>query len=360
MSGPQQRIPAVYMRGGTSRCLVFHGRDLPAQRQERDRIFLAALGSPDPHGRQLNGLGGGLSSLSKVCVVEPASRPDADVDFTFAQVPVRGTDVDYRSGCGNCTAAVAAFAIDEGLVERPDGDATVAIHITNTSSITVARLAVQSGQAVVDGDYELSGVSGTGAPIELEFRDPGGATTGKLLPTGSATDALDGTTVSLVDAAMPVVFVRAEDVGLTATESPDAIDADRELLLRLETLRSTGGRAMGLAESENVPKVCAVAPPVDFTASDGTAYSARDADLAARALSMGNCHRALPLTAALCLAVAARIPGSVVHEAIGADRPTVRVGHPGGVLALAASAESVTVVRTARRLMEGFVLVSAQ
>ena len=233
---PQRKVRAVYMRGGTSRCLMFHERDLPAAGPERDRILLEALGSPDPYGRQLNGLGGGISSLSKACIIGPPSRPDADVDYTFAQVEVRQPSVDYTGNCGNCSSAVGPFAIDEGLVRASEGEALIRVHNTNTNKLIVAHVPVAGGEAAVDGDFELPGVPGRGARIALDFVEPGGARTGKLLPTGRPLDLVEGITASLVDATNPMVFVRAKDLGLAGTETPQALDDDRELSARLESL----------------------------------------------------------------------------------------------------------------------------
>ena len=210
----QSRVRAVYMRGGTSRCLAFHDRDLPPAGPARDHVLLAALGSPDPYGRQLDGLGGGISSLSKAFVVGPPTHPDAQVDYTFAQVEIDRAKVDYTGNCGNCSSAVGPFAIDERLVPSADGETAVRIHNTNTKKIIVAHVPVRDGEAAVEGDFELPGVAGRGARIALDFVEPGGARTGQLLPTGRAVDAVEGVSASLVDATNPVVFVRAKDLGL--------------------------------------------------------------------------------------------------------------------------------------------------
>jgi 2-methylaconitate isomerase len=367
----QRRIPAVYMRGGTSRCLVFHERDLPPAGPARDAVLLAALGSPDPNGRQLDGLGGGISSLSKACIVGPPTLPGADVDYTFAQIEVRKAFVDYAGNCGNCSSSVGPFAIDEGLVAARDGETIVRIHNTNTRKLIVAHVPVAHGEAVVSGDFELPGVAGLGARIALDFVDPGGAGTGRLLPTGRARDVVGGIEVSCVDATNPVVFVRARDLGLTGTETPAAVDADHDLAARLEKLRVEAGARMGLAESAAVPKIAFVGAPAAYAALDGAHHAAADFDVLGRAISMGNCHRAFPLTVAMCLAVAAHVPGTVVHECatLAPGRDDVRLGHPSGVLPVAARvatgggeprAETVTVYRTARRLMEGFVRVPSR
>jgi 2-methylaconitate cis-trans-isomerase PrpF len=362
----QRRIRAVYMRGGTSRCLVFHEHDLPLPGPERDRILLSALGSPDPSGRQLDGLGGGISSLSKACIIGPPTHPDADVDYTFAQVEIRTPVVDYKGNCGNCSSAVGPFAIDEGLVKAADGEARVRIHNTNTRKLIIARFPVRDGEAVVEGDFALAGVPGRGARIALDFVDPGGAGTGRLLPSGAPRDVVGGVEASMVDATNPMVFVRAADLGLTGTEHPEAIDADRALSARLEAIRVEAAQRMRIPGSAAVPKIALVAPPRAFTALDGTAHGAHTMDLTARVISMGNCHRAFALTSAMCVAVAARVPGTLVQECATTTEGDVRLGHPSGILPIAASvrardgapwAERVTVYRTARRLMEGAVRV---
>src|SRR5688500_3901185 len=238
----QLKIPAVFMRGGTSNAIVFHARDLPRDRALWDEIFLAAIGSPDPYGRQLDGMGGGISSLSKVCVVGPSTRPDADIDYTFAQVQVKDAKVDYSGNCGNMSSAMGPYAVDEGLVKASGKEALVRVHNTNTRKIIWSRFALDEGLAAVDGDLSIPGVAGTGAPVRLEFREPGGATTGKLLPTGRVTDVLEvrghGTfNVSMVDAANACCFVRADQLGITGTEMPEALDANAPLLERLQAIR---------------------------------------------------------------------------------------------------------------------------
>jgi 2-methylaconitate cis-trans-isomerase PrpF len=381
-----RRVRAVFVRGGTSRALVFHRADLPADRAAWDRIFLAALGSPDPGGRQLDGLGGGLSSLSKVAVVGPPSHPAADVDYTFGQVAVERAFVDYRGNCGNISSAIGPFAIDEGLVAAHEPEVVVHIHNTNTRKLIRARIPVTRGEAAVTGDFALPGVAGRGARIALDFLDPGGAVTGRLLPTGRPREVLVVADVgevaaSLVDATNPMVFVRAKDVGLDGTERPETLDADRDLARRLEAIRAAAAVRMRLAEdpqtagraSPAVPKVVVIAPPAAYTTLAGEPVAAESVDLVARVVSMGKVHRAFALTGAMCLAVAVRVPGTLPHEAAeavppGSSRsPEVRIGHPSGVLAIAAAVETagdgapvaraVTVYRTARRLMEGFVCI---
>src|SRR4051812_9251907 len=309
------------MRGGTSKALMLHERDLPPSRDAWTPLFTAALGSPDPFGRQLDGMGGGVSSLSKVCIIGPSARDDADVDYTFAQVSIGERSVDYAGNCGNMSSAVGPFAVDEGLVRpiRPD-EARVRIFNTNTRKIIHATFPVEGGRTRFDGDLEIPGVSGTGAPIRLDFIEPGGATTGRLLPTGRVVDTLDvpgdaPIQASLVDAANAVVFVRAADLGMRGEERPEHLDGRKELLARLDAIRVEASVAMGISDSaaaarriKMVPFVCTVAPPA--SASGGS----EPVDLVVRAISNGQPHRALPLTVSLCVAVAAQLEGSVVAE----------------------------------------------
>lgn len=378
----QRKIPAAFIRGGTSKAIVFNRKDLPGDRAEWDAIFLAAIGSPDPYGRQLDGMGGGISSLSKVCVVGPSSRPDADVDYTFAQVAVDKGVVGYGGNCGNMSSAIGPFAVDEGLVRANGPEALVRIHNTNTKKIIHARFALDGGRAAVEGDFVLPGVSGAGAPVRLEFRDPGGAATGRLLPTGNPVDFIDipglgRIAASLVDAANPCVFLLADDLGLTGTESPTAIDAMTDVMARLESARAQGAVLMGLArtaaeataKSPSMPFVGVVASPKDAVTLSGESLAADAGDLTARMVSSGNTHRALPLTGALCTAVAARIAGTLVNRMArpAADAEAdIHLLQPSGILTVACmvartdggwKAEQAAVYRTQRRLFEGSVLI---
>lgn len=367
----QQWIPAVFARGGTSKGLFFHERDLPAPTAERDAVFLSALGSPDPHGRQLDGMGGGISSLSKVVVVRPTDHPGADVEYDFGQVDVRSAVVDHSANCGNLSAAVGPFAVDEGLVTAPDGPATVRLHNTNTDKVVHATFAVRDGTAEVRGPLAIPGVAGTGSPIELSYLDPAGSRTGHLLPTGSAAEDLATDSgvfrVSVVDAANPVVFVAAGDVGLRGGESPDDIESHPEITRRLDDIRRAAAVAAGLSATTSaaplaVPKVAAVAPPAPYTTLAGDEVGADAVDLLVRVVSMGQLHRALPGTAALCCAVACHIPGSLLNE-IAPDLRDVRLGSPSGPVDAGADVEgtrarSASLYRTARPLMRGTVAVS--
>ncbi|OKO70237.1 PrpF family protein, partial [Bradyrhizobium sp. NAS80.1] len=304
-------IPAVFMRGGTSKGLMFHARDLPTDREQRDRIFTAAMGSPDPNGRQLNGMGGGLSSLSKVCVLAPSTRDDADIDYTFAQVLISEDRVDYAGNCGNMSSAVGPFAVDEGLVVASGSEATVRIHNTNTSKIIHATFPLELGKSRYGGDLAIPGVSGTGAPIRLDFLQPGGATTGRLLPTGNVIERLDVPGIgpidaSLVDAANAAVFVRAADIGLKGDERPDVLETNTRVMEQLDAIRIQASVAMGIASDvdaarriSTVPYVGFVSAASDFITFAGEVVRAQDIDLQVRMISNGQPHRALPLTAAL-------------------------------------------------------------
>ncbi len=379
----QASIPAVFMRGGTSKAIMFDGRDLP-DRAEWDALFMAAMGTPDPYGRQLDGMGGGVSSLSKVCIITPSGRGDADVDYTFAQVQVRDARVDYRGNCGNMSSAVGPYAVDQGMVHAEGDTALVRIFNTNTGKLIHARFPLRDGKPRYGGDLAIPGVSGTAAPIRLDFVAPGGATTGKLLPTGWPLDRLEvpgmgALEVSLVDAANACVFVRARDVGLTGRELPDELEARAETLARLDEIRVRASLAMGIAGSEAEARAIRIVPFVGIVSEaaasptlTGAPIAAADIDLAARVISNGQPHRALPLTISLCTAVAARIEGSVVASVLSASAPRegrLRLGMPSGVLAIEADvgqgadgewlAHSGSFYRTARPLFSGAVHVHA-
>ncbi|MEQ8587072.1 MAG: PrpF domain-containing protein [Thalassobaculaceae bacterium] len=374
MSDPN-RIPAVFIRGGTSKGVFFHARDLPGDQADRDAIFLTVLGSPDPYGRQLDGMGGGYSSVSKAVVVAPSDRDDADVDFTFAQVAVDRPLVDYAQTCGNLSSAVGPFAADEGLVRVDDGPATVRVFNTNTAKIYHAHFEVRGGRAVETGDYVLSGVSGSAALVRLDYVDPGGAMTRAFLPTGNPTDTFEVAGIgpveaSLVDATNPVVFVAASAFGKTATETPDALDGDTGFMAAMDDLRRQAGVAMGMAERpEDVPlsnpKIAILAHPSDMVTIAGEPVPASAHDILIRILSMEKCHKAVTGTGAMCLAAACGVAGSVPHRLRLGDDPRVRMASPSGVVDLAADVarspdgtwqvRSISVERTQRRLMEGWV-----
>jgi len=368
-------IPAVYMRGGTSKGLMFKATDLPADQARWDAIFCAAMGSPDPHGRQLNGMGGGLSSVSKVCVIGRPSRADADIDYTFAQVPIKDVRVDMNGNCGNMSSAVGPFAVDERIVFAADGPVTLRIHNTNTRKIIHSTFEVRDGRAVESGSLAIPGVAGTGAPIRLDFLEPGGAITGKLLPTGQVEQELDvpgvgRIDVTMVDAANACVFVRAESLGLTGSELPEQLEHDERLMEALLAIRTYASVAMGIAPDPAAarakiatPSIGIVSAPRAWRTLDGTELGADGADLAVRMISSNQPHRALPLTASVCVAVAASLPDSLVHK-VARVPPVgpIRLGMPSGVLNVAAEvrrdgdgwyAQCGSFYRTARRLFEG-------
>ncbi len=375
MSAPQKPLRAVYMRGGTSRALIFHARDLPpcdpaGDRTGWDAVFTAALGSPDSNMRQLDGMGGGISSLSKVAVVAPPTHPEADVDYTFAQIGIDRPTVGYKGNCGNISAAIGPFAVDEGLVQASGDLALVRIHNTNTGKIILARFPLQGGQSAVKGDCRLDGVAGSGAPIRLDFLDPGGAATGKLFPTGRLRDQItlasgERAEVTLIDAANPLVVIAAQVLGLEGEITPETLAGDAATMARLVDLRRKGAVIMGLAEDEaaardrvpNLPLIAIVSP-----GSEGAA-------LTVRLISADQPHKATPLTGAMALAAAARIHGTVAAELASAPvGDQIRLAHAGGQIDLTADVvdrgvdslvRSAGVMRTARRLMAGEVYIPA-
>ena len=380
----QHKVPAVFMRGGTSRAICFREDDLADyDGPTRERIILAALGSPDMHGRQVDGLGGGISSLSKVAIIGRSERADSDVTFTFGQVDVRSPTIDWSSTCGNISAAVGPFAVDEGLVPALEPLTRVRVLATNTGKRYIAQVPVCDGQAEVEGAYTIDGVPAPGACIRLEYLEPGGSLGGGLLPTGRPRQELglsDGrrVSVSVVDAAIPTIFVRAEEVGADVRRLAPELDGDRSLQARLEDIRCRGAVLLGLAASPEdahtkspaAPKIALVAPPAGYQTSGGRDIEAGQMDMLARAISMSNTHRTFPATVSMCTAVAAAVDGTVVHQVSrAASAGRLRIGHPAGVVELGAEvkrcgsewrAERVITQRTARRIMEGSVLVPSQ
>ncbi len=377
----QHKVPAVFMRGGTSRALCFREDDLvDYDGPTRERIILAALGSPDMHGRQVDGLGGGISSLSKVAIIGRSRHADSDVTFTFGQVDVRSPTIDWSNTCGNISAAVGPFAVDEGLVPALEPLTRVRVLATNTGKRYIAQVPVCDGQAEVEGAYTIDGVPAPGACIRLEYLEPGGSLGGGLLPTGRPRQELgltDGrrVSVSVVDAAIPTIFVRAEEVGADVRRLAPELDGDQSLQARLEDIRCRGAVLLGLAASPEdahtkspaAPKIALVASPARYRTSGGRDIEAGQMDVLARAISMGNTHRTFPATVSMCTAVAAAVDGTVVHQVSQmASAGRLRIGHPAGVVELGAEvkrcgsewrAERVITQRTARRIMEGSVLV---
>jgi 2-methylaconitate cis-trans-isomerase PrpF len=384
---PQITVPASFYRGGTSRAVLFREADLAQYDDAAQRaIILAALGSPDPYGREIDGLGGGISSLSKVCIVGLAG-PDtgADVTFRFGQVDVESPIVEFLGTCGNMSAAIGPFAVDEGLVEAVEPVTTVRVLSVNTGQTYLCHVPVRDGRAEVEGDYSIDGVPGPGARIALEFLEPGGSLGKGVLPTGKVRETItlaDGRTfeVSLVDAANPLVFVRAADLGSDATELPQDVDNNRPLVEALEEIRDHAAVLLGFAQDAATahtsaraqPKVMMVAPPAAYRTTGGVEQPAERIDLTVRMISMGKCHRTLAGTAGICTSVAAAFEGTVVHEVTRAGAGTsgeVRIGHGAGCIDIGVKAEkrpegwhavSVSTFRTARRIMDGRIYVPSK
>lgn len=373
----QKKIPCVIARGGTSKGIYIKENHLPADKAARDQAVLAIFGSPDV--RQIDGLGGADPLTSKLAIIGPSSRSDADVDYTFGQVSIKSPMVDYSGNCGNISAGVGPFAIDEGLVKAVEPVTTVRIHNTNTGKLLIAEVPVKNGQAQVSGDCAIDGVPGTGAQIMLDFADTKGSATGKLLPSGQAKEMLKTSAgefeVSMVDCANAMVFVKAESVGLKGTEGPKEIDGDKALLDKLEAIRGAAAAAMGLAGDEAealskcpaFPMLAIVSPPADYQSySTGQTVKADDISFVARNMFMQVLHKTYAGTGTVCTGVAASIPGTVVAE-VRAARPAwgdaIKIGHPCGLISVEAKVESGQVkraafARTARRIMEGQVYIS--
>lgn len=378
----QQKLRCVVMRGGTSRALFFRDEDLPRDEEARTATILAAFGSPDPYGRQINGLGGATSTTSKVAIIKRSRRPDVDIDYTFGQVAIDRPLIDGRGNCGNISSAVGPYAVDEGLVPATGAMTAVRILNTNTNKVIVAHVPTEDGHFADAGDFAIDGIPGTASKIVLDYVDPGGSVTGKLLPTGNARDVLEipgvgPIEVSIVDAANPLVFVRFEDLGLTGDEPLDAIDGDPKMLARIESVRAHAGALAGLGKTPeemtasipSVPKLAFVARPRRYRKLNGAQVESDEIDIFARIMSMGKLHRAYALTGAICTTLAALIPGTLVNDVVSErskETKVVRLGHPSGIGSLAGKvaqrdgvwvAETVSATRTARRLMEGFVFI---
>lgn len=390
----QIRIPATYMRGGTSKGVFFRLEDLPEAARtpgaKRDALLLRVIGSPDPYGKHTDGMGGATSSTSKTVILSRSTRPDHDVDYLFGQVSIDRPVIDWSGNCGNLTAAVGSFAISNGLVapERvpANGVCVVRIWQANIGKTIVAHVPITDGAVQETGDFELDGVTFPAAEVQIEFIDPASDEDGEggaMFPTGRLVDTLDvpglgRIEASLINVGIPTVFVRAADVGCTGTELQDAINSDPARLEMFEAVRAAGAVSMGLvrdvaeaATRQHTPKVAFVAPPASYVASSGKSVAEGDIDLLVRALSMGKLHHAMMGTAAVAIGAAAAIPGTLVNEAAGGgERQVVRFGHPSGTLRVGAEARagsdgSWTVTkaimsRSARVLMEGHVRVPGE
>jgi probable AcnD-accessory protein PrpF len=386
------KIPAMYMRGGTSKGVFFRLHDLPLAAQRpgvaRDQLLLRVIGSPDPYGKQIDGMGGATSSTSKTVILSKSSRADHDVDYLFGQVSIDMAFVDWSGNCGNLSAAVGAFAISGGLLDPArvprDGVAVVRVWQANIGKTIIAHVPMSNGEVQETGDFELDGVTFPAAEVQLEFMDPaadeeGGG--GAMFPTGQLVDDLEvpgvGTLkATMINAGIPTIFIHADAVAYTGTELQDAINSDAAALARFETIRAYGALRMGLikdlseaATRQHTPKVAFVAPPAAYVSSSGKRVEAGDIDLLVRALSMGKLHHAMMGTAAVAIGTAAAIPGTLVNLAAGGgERAAVRFGHPSGTLRVGAEAvqkngewrvTKAVMSRSARVLMEGWVRIPA-
>ena len=385
-STPQIRIPATYMRGGTSKGVFFNLTDLPETAQvpgnARDKLLLRVIGSPDPYGKHTDGMGGATSSTSKTVILSKSEREGHDVDYLFGQISIDKPFVDWSGNCGNLTAAVGSFAIASGLVDAKripqDGVAVVRIWQKNIEKTIVAHVPITNGEVQETGDFELDGVTFPAAEVKVEFLSPVDPSEA-MFPTGNLVDVLEvpgvGTfQTTMINAGIPTVFLNADDIGYTGTELQDAINGDPAALQRFETIRAHGAIKMGLidkiedaAARQHTPKVAFVAAPADYMASSGKQVKAAAIDLNVRALSMGKLHHAMMGTAAVAIGTAAAIPGTLVNLAAGGgERESVTFGHPSGTLKVGASAseergiwivEKVVMSRSARILMEGWVRI---
>lgn len=372
----QQGIPCTIMRGGTSKALFFMAQDLPQEQDARDAMLLRLMGSPDA--RQIDGLGGAASVTSKVAIISPSARNDADIDYLFAQVSLDKPFVSYAGNCGNISSAVGPYAVENGLVKAVSPVTTVRVHNVNTDKIIEEVVQTPDGNVTYEGDYGIRGVPGTAAPVELRFLNPAGSVFDTLLPTGHAQDVLtvEGVgeiSVSIVDASNPLVFVEASAVGMNGTELPVQIDADDGLLQRLEAVRGAAATMLGLCETPGdaatvtpaVPKLAVVSAPTGYTASDGSIVSGDAYDISIRMMSMQHAHPTCAMTGAMCTAAAAAVPGSLVQilSRINTRQFTLRLGHAGGIMEAGADVTEepdgrshircVSGFRTARRLMTG-------
>ena len=385
---PQMKIPATYIRGGTSKGVFFKRDELPEACQQpgaaRDAMLLRIIGSPDPYAKQIDGMGGATSSTSKTVILDKSSQPEHDVDYLFGQVSIDKPFVDWSGNCGNLTAAVGAFAIAKGIVDAErvpeNGICTVRIWQVNIQKTIVAHVPICKGEVQEIGDFELDGVTFPAAEVEIEFMDPADGE-GSMFPTGNLIDDLEvpgvGTLkATMINAGIPTIFVNADAIGYTGTELQEAINGDAAALEKFETIRAHGAIAMGLisdvseaAARQHTPKIAFVAPATSYTSSSGKEVDAADIDLCVRALSMGKLHHAMMGTAAVAIGTAAAIPGTLVNEAAGGgERNAVRFGHPSGTLRVGAEAKldgsewtatKAIMSRSARVLMEGWVRIPA-
>ncbi|KWQ04672.1 3-methylitaconate isomerase [Acinetobacter harbinensis] len=389
---PQLKIAATYMRGGTSKGVFFKLDDLPKAAQQpgkiRDQLLLRVIGSPDPYGKQIDGMGGASSSTSKTVILAKSTQPEHDVDYLFGQVAIDRAFVDWSGNCGNLTAAVGAFAISNGLVSAEripeNGLCTVRIWQANIQKTIIAHIPMNNAQVQESGDFELDGVTFAAAEVQVEFIDPADddADGGAMFPTGNVVDSFDVPNVgrfqaTFINAGIPTIFLNAEEIGYSGTELQEAINGDADALARFETIRAYGAKQMGLIQEiseaqqrQHTPKIAFVSKPKAYTSSSGKQIQVGDVDLLVRALSMGKLHHAMMGTAAVAIATAAAIPGTVVNLAAGGGaREAVCFGHPSGTLRVGAQAvqqagqwqvKKAVMSRSARVLMEGWVRIPAE
>ncbi len=375
----QSWIKATYYRGGTSKGVFFQKKDLPTQdEKELNKIFLKVIGSPDPNGRQLNGMGGGVSSVSKCVIISPSERDDADVDYNFIQIAVDQPIAEWNNNCGNLSGAVGPYAVQEGIIKPKEGENKIRIYQVNTDKIIHSTFNVKDGKPEIEGDYTIAGVYGGASKVRLDYLEPGGSGTGKLLPTGNVIDEIeiDGfgkIKVSVVDAATPLIYIQAEDLGLKGTESPDELDGNAEKMEIIQKIRRKCAFMTGLSKSEheapmNTPRIGIVTSPKDYISLDKSNIKGDDQDITARMFSMGKTHKAIMGTAGVNIGVAAAIEGTIPNliKRKGSNPLELRAGNPSGVMTAGAVieqvdgkpyAKSAIMYRTFRPLMRGEVLV---
>ena len=375
----QKWIKATYYRGGTSKGVFFQKKDLPTtDEKELNKLFLKIIGSPDPNGRQLNGMGGGTSSVSKCVIINPSERDDADVDYNFIQIAIDQPVAEWNNNCGNLSGAVGPYAIQEGIIKPKEGENKIRIYQTNTDKIIHATFNVKDGKPEIEGNYSIAGVYGEGAKVRLDYLEPGGSGTGKLLPTGNVIDEIEidnfgKIKVSIVDAATPLIYLLAEDVGLNGTETPEELDSNIEKMEIIQKIRRKCAYMIGLSKSENeapmnTPRIGIITSPKDYVSLDKTEIKANDQDITTRMFSMGKTHKAIMGTAGVNIGVAAAIKGTIPYNIKRKDSNPLelRAGNPSGVMTAGAIieddngkpfAKSAIFYRTFKPLMRGEVLV---
>ena len=375
----QKWIKATYYRGGTSKGVFFQKKDLPTSNQNKlNELFLKVIGSPDTNQRQLNGMGGGISSVSKCVIISPSERDDADIDYNFIQIAIDKPIAEWNNNCGNLSGAVGPYAVQEGIVKPKEGENLIRIYQVNTDKIIHSTFQVKDGKPLIEGDYSIAGVHGAGSKVRLDYIEPGGSGTGKLLPTGNVIDEIEikdygKIKVSIVDAATPLVYLLAEDIGLKGTETPDELDARTDKMNLIQKIRRKSAHIIGLSNSENeapmnTPRIGIVTSPKDFVSLDKTKISFNDQDITTRMFSMEKTHKAIMGTAGVNLGVAAAIDGTIPNKVKrkNSNPLELRAGNPSGIMTAGAIienkngkpfAKSAIFFRTFRPLMRGEVLV---